>query len=114
MEEVGATYTNLYRSTYPTPSPTQDSSLFFGPIIGSLLGIIAGIVITLILLRGKGKWRNLLVQKKWIFIAGIIAIIVVVAGISIYSFFGGLFESPVDTSGINLSSNLTTEQLLPS
>jgi hypothetical protein len=76
----------------PTPSITVDSSLFVGPIIGSIFGIVGGIVITLILLRGRREGRNFGGQKKWILIAGIMAIIFVVLAVVLYSFSGGLFN----------------------
>lgn len=57
-------------------------------------------------------------QRKWIFVIGFIAIIIVVSGVGFYSFLGGqiggdLLSPPVDVSGINLSSDITREDLLP-
>ncbi len=50
--------------------------------------------------------------KKWMLIpiAGVIIAVVVIGA---YFFLSGAFKPPVDTSGISLSSTLTTEEVLP-
>ncbi|TRO48196.1 hypothetical protein E2P60_01440 [Candidatus Bathyarchaeota archaeon] len=50
-------------------------------------------------------------RKWWMLLVGVI--VAVVCGFVAYFFLFGLFEPPVDTSGINLSSDFTTEGLLP-
>ena len=60
-----------------------------------------------------------MVKKKWIIIAGVITAIIAVSLVGFYFFLVGflsdLFESAsaFDFSGIDLSQNLTTEELLP-
>ena len=49
--------------------------------------------------------------KKWMLIA-IVGVIVVVVVIGAYFLLSGIFKPPIDTSGINLSHTLTTEEVL--
>lgn len=67
------------------------------------------------------KGVKIVVQKKWILAASIIAVIVIISGIGIYFFSGDrssdqngdLSSPPVDFSGINIPSSLTRLELLP-
>ena len=55
-----------------------------------------------------------MIQKKWILI-GVIAVIII-SGVAAYTFLGGLsdiFTPPVDVSGINIASELESEELFP-
>jgi hypothetical protein len=51
--------------------------------------------------------------KKWMLIVSIIVVVVGALGVGMYFFLSSAFTPPVDTSGINLSSTLTTEEVLP-
>ena len=58
-------------------------------------------------------------RKWWLLLVVVIVVVVCVIGVGAYLFLsglfgpGGFFEAPVDTSGINLSSDFTTEELVP-
>lgn len=51
--------------------------------------------------------------KTKIIIGLIVAVVVVVVVVAAFFLLGGLFESPVDTSGVNPPTTLETEELLP-
>lgn len=51
--------------------------------------------------------------RRRMLLVGVIVVVVVVIGAGAYFLLGGLFEPPVDISGINISSAITAEELLP-
>ena len=52
-------------------------------------------------------------SKKWMLIVGVIVVVVGALGVGAYFLLSSAFRPPVDASGINLSSTLTTEEVLP-
>jgi len=51
-------------------------------------------------------------SRKWLLIVSVIVVVVGALGVGVYFLLGGAFRPPVDASGINLSSTLTTEEVL--
>lgn len=52
-------------------------------------------------------------RKWWVLLVGVIVVVAGLTGAGAYFFLVGRLMPPVDISGINISSALTAEELLP-
>ena len=52
-------------------------------------------------------------KKKWVLLAVVIVAIICLGGVGVVFFLAGSFTPPVDISGINVSSTIAAEEVLP-